>query len=480
MAHVAPRSYSMAAERTGSVRSMIRPRLGDRDITSSRSLRDDDVEEEGSAEEDNRASSARKRLNPSVDQLTRERGPSPAYSFHNPMNRERRGRTASVRGSRPPFSRDTGSAEEMDIGEAGLSTIPSAEPSRRPSPDGEAGHGSGRVLVNGSGVRFERNADDMIAEGDEPPSRRTSVAVENGTNGNGLSSSPESAHLSSETGLAPRPPSHPNGSASPHPLHTRIMSAGPSQNASRTSLSTLSGTAADPLVEVTRRGSGQSSLTEMVPAGSMPPNELAPTSSHDESISSSTRRLSGLRPKKSIPNILGVNGTRARTPSASSVAPPVSSPSQAQATLNNDAANQERGRGSGSKFSFANALRNLSRGGSRSRTRGSSQVPPSAPSATFVDPLLRSASRRGESEARDGRIHQLTVDEQEFRPYGRGGAGRSPSQPRTSSPAGSKDRSASRGRGRNMGMKALGMGSEDGESVDGGSNWKEFRRGEPS
>jgi hypothetical protein len=79
----------------------------------------------------------------------------------------------------------------------------------------------------------------------------------------------------------------------------------------------------------------------------------------------------------------------------------------------------------------------------------------------------------------DGRMQMLAVEDRELRPFGRGGAGRSPSRTRALSPVQSSDRSDSRGRGRGIGMKVLGLGSDDADLADGGSHsWKEFKKGE--
>lgn len=88
------------------------------------------------------------------------------------------------------------------------------------------------------------------------------------------------------------------------------------------------------------------------------------------------------------------------------------------------------------------------------------------------------------SVARTGRAESFSSAAEEFHPpFGRGGAGSRSRERRADSPAG--DRSASRGRGRNKGMKALtgalGIGpggtleDEMGEDMH---NWKEFRKGE--
>ena len=115
------------------------------------------------------------------------------------------------------------------------------------------------------------------------------------------------------------------------------------------------------------------------------------------------------------------------------------------------------------------AAPSMSRGGSASGFSRTSGLPSAVPSYLVEDERTNRFQGRASEDFVPG--------------FGRGGAGRSVSTGRTASPAGRRDtdRSPSRSRGRNKGMKvlteALGVGDhqeDDGEAVH---NWKEFKKG---
>ena len=125
---------------------------------------------------------------------------------------------------------------------------------------------------------------------------------------------------------------------------------------------------------------------------------------------------------------------------------------------------------SGIPPSMPAAAPSISRGGSASGFSRANGLPSAVPSYLVEDERTNRFQGRGSEDFVPG--------------FGRGGAGRSVSTDRTASPARRRDtdRSPSRNRGRNKGMKvltgALGVGDshqeDDGESVH---NWKEFKKG---
>lgn len=414
-----------------------------------------------------------------ADRFSQARGPSPAYALRDPLRVENgslaRGRKTSPR-RRMPSGDHSGDNEERDITESALSPIASVEGSRFPSPAGEVTnrtHRSPRASTSSMGVRLNgTNGGSGPSDSDESGSEHRPNGA--GLNGADASSSPRSS-LSQRSHLrAMSPIGHADGTASPHPLHAAIFSAHPSTNNSRTSIQQPSAPT-QPLVEVTRSGSNRSSLVELTPANMVETNG---TSSADGRGRRDSTSLAGHfaslrhRPSQSSMSQRAPSGTGSPADSTHAV-------HQYGMSQQNSAPNgqPERGR-KGSKFSIANALRSISRATSTSRTRQPSQPPPSAPSSHFVDHVNRSNSIR-ESGPMDGRMQMLAVEDRELRPFGRGGAGRSPSRTRALSPVQSSDRSDSRGRGRGIGMKVLGLGSDDADLADGGSHsWKEFKKGE--
>jgi hypothetical protein len=412
------------------------------------------------------------------DRLTRERGPSPAYALHDPINgREAlpRGRKASVREARPRILLDE--SDEADITNASLSTIPSsAEGSRYPSLSRESStlRRSRRALSGSIGTRLDHvNGNSALDDSDDSgPSPRPSVS---GSMNRPLptSSGNTSTRTSEENSARSAGPAQP-AIMSYHPFHSNMMSAGNSHNNSRISLAQAS--TEQPMVEVTRPGSNRSSIVELAPAPDPAENHVR---QREGSTSTLVNQFAHLRHRGSMSSLRRESNpsSLSNSPHGSTAAVNTTAGNLTSAPKTNGNGNQERGR-KGSKFSFANAFRSISRAGSTSQTRQSSQPPP-APSANYVDPLSR-ASHYQTGLLGDGRMHVLAAEDRDMRPFGRGGAGRSPSRTRNMSPAGTRERSESSNRGRGLGMKVLGLGSEDGEA-DGSSNssnWKEFRKGE--
>ena len=417
------------------------------------------------------------------DRFSQARGPSPAYALRDPLRPDNgslaRGRKTSPR-RRIPSGRHSSDSDERDIAESALSPIASVEGSRFPSPAEEANRTrrSPRVSHSSLGVRFNgTNGGSGPSDSEESGSDHRPIG--SGVNGADASSSPRSS-LSHRSHLrAMSPIGHVDGTASPHPLHAAIFSAHPSTNNSRTSIQASSQTIpqSQPLVEVTRSGSNRSSLVELTPANMVDSNgtngNVATNGRERRDSSSLAGHLASLRHRPSQSSLSQRTPSGTGSPADSTYAVHQYGMSQQNGTAPNG--QPERGR-KGSKFSIANALRSLSRATSTSRTRQPSQPPPSAPSSHFVDHTGRSSSTM--SAPMDGRMQMLAVEDREIRPFGRGGAGRSPSRTRALSPVQSSDRSDSRGRGRGIGMKVLGLGNDDAETADGGSHsWKEFKKG---
>lgn len=414
------------------------------------------------------------------EDLFRQRGPSPAYSFRDPLRSSSafHPRTTTLRQEAEgvePQGRPAGgynyTSEEADLAEASLSPIASADvsaqssrwtsPERRErAPEARLAHGSSRSR----GMSPERRTDaaQPLPPLSPPP--------------------PTSSESRDEPATANQSLNTPRGSISALP------EGSPSQSEARQSISSPEIN----FISVTRPGSRQSSLVEQVPSPQLSPI-LGPHHGHRDrasregSISSLIHppllHLASRRPSGSH---LGTN-MRSASASQTSVTgqtlglhEPVASSSSSSLTTAN--ASGERGR-KPSKFSFAavtNSLRNLSKSGTASRSR--SRAPP--PSASSGAGQASSGSvppvPRGSSVIADGRLRRLADENEEFRPFGRGGAGRSPSRSGrgTSASRTREERSESRSRGRNIGLKVLtGALKGDDEDGEGVHNWKEFRKG---
>ncbi|KAJ9097265.1 hypothetical protein QFC21_004934 [Naganishia friedmannii] len=406
------------------------------------------------------------------EDLFRQRGPSPAYSFRDPLRSSSafHPRTTTLRQEAEggePEGRPAGgyhyASDEGDLAEASLSPIASvdvsAESSRWASPQRRESATDARLPHSTSRSRpTSPGRGSSAAQQPLSPPPPTFSEMRDG---------PATAHQSLIT---------PRGSISALPEGSP-SSSDPHQSTSSPEINYIS---------VMRPGSLQSSLVEQVPSPQLSPI-LGPHHGHRDrasregSISSlihppllhlGSRRLSGSH--------LGTN-MRSASASQTSVTgqnlglhEPVASSSSSSLTTAN--ASGERGR-KPSKFSFAavtNSLRNLSKSGTGSRSR--SGAPPSAASTgASVPPMIR-----GSSAVADGRLRRLADENEEFRPFGRGGAGRSPSRSgRGTSASRTRDeRSESRSRGRHIGLKVLtGALKGDDDDGEGVHNWKEFRKG---
>ena len=470
MNRTAPRSMSLMPP--GREPTFSRMQSGD--ITSGfpRSSSPEGVDEASGSASNGAGPTSRHKAN---ERFSQARGPSPAYALRDPLRENggpARGRHMSPRRRLP-----TSDEEERDITDSVLSPIASVEGSRFPSPSGEspARRRTQRASSSSLGVRFDPVSGSSNGPSDSDDSSSADRPLVPGSNG-GHTALSRASSVSQRSDIGLTPPRHIDGTASPHPLQANIFSAHPSTNNSRTSIQASASSRASPvlpLVEVTRSGSNRSSLVELTPA----PVETGENGTRERRDSSSMvgQFAANLRHRSSQGSINrrtpSVNGS----PAGSTLAVNQFGVMQQQNHTANGTtppANHERGR-KGGKFSIASALRSISRATSTSRTRQTSQ-PPSAPSAHYSDSLNRTSS----SSHMDGRMQMLATEDREIRPFGRGGAARSPSRTRALSPVHS-DRSDSRGRGRGMSMKALGLGGEDADVMDGGShNWKEFKKGE--
>lgn len=402
------------------------------------------------------------------EDLFRQRGPSPAYSVRDPLRSSSafHPRTSSLRRGADQAESSAGrpaggyhySTDEADLAEESLSPIASAdvsaETSRWTSPSREATSAS-----VGSSPRL-RNARPL-----SPPRRRSSTQAP--------IFEPVNIHQSLDT---------PRGSISALP------EGSPASNENRHSISSRS---EQNYISVTRPGSRQSSLVEQMPSPQQSP-VLGPQShrsraSREGSMSSLMRppALSlGVR-RQASGSYLGLNPQSA-TASQVSIPGHITQEPTASSSSSLTAGSQagERGR-KPSKFSFAsvsNTLRNLSKSGatSRSQSRASPMAPGLGRQRSHEQPMP--ALNRESSVVADGRLRRLADEDEEFRPFGRGGAGRSPSRSGRASSAtrAKEERSESRSRGRHIGLKAL-TGALKGEDWDDGEagvhNWKEFRKG---
>lgn len=401
------------------------------------------------------------------EDLFRQRGPSPAYSVRDPLRSSSafHPRASSLRrGADQPESssgRPTGgyhyTNDEADLAEESLSPIASAdvsaESSRWTSPSGQATSAS---LTSSPRINNARPV--------SPPRRRSSVQ--------GPEFQPVNIHQSLDT---------PRGSISALP------EGSPGSNENRHSISSRS---EQNYISVTRPGSRQSSLVEQMPSPQQSPT-LGPQS--QRSRASREGSMSSLRPpalslgirRQASGSHLGLNMHSATASQVSipghTSQNPIASSSSSLATGSQVG---ERGR-KPSKFSFAsvtNTLRNLSKSGatSRSRSRASPMASGLGRQQSHEPPVP--ALVREPSVIADGRLRRLADENEEFRPFGRGGAGRSPSRSGRASSAtrGKDERSESRSRGRHIGLKALtgALKGEDWEEGEAGvHNWKEFRKG---
>lgn len=410
------------------------------------------------------------------EDLFRQRGPSPAYSFRDPLRSSSafHPRTTTLRqeaeGSEPQGRPAGGyhyTSDEADLAEASLSPIASvnvsAESSRWVSPERRQSATDGQLALGTSRSR------------PTSPGRRSSATQPV------LPLSPPAAHM-------PVSEARDGSLATSHSLNTprgsisTLPEGSPSNSEARQSISSQEVN----YISVTRPGSRQSSLVEQVPSPHHSPM-LGPHLGHRDRASREGSISSLIHPpllhlgsRRSSVSHLGTNmlSASASQTSVTGQTPglhePIASSSSSSLTAAN--ASGERGR-KPSKFSFAavtNSLRNLSKSGTGSRSR--SRAPPSAASSgTSVPPVPR-----GPSVIADGRLRRLADENEEFRPFGRGGAGRSPSRSgRGTSASRTRDeRSESRSRGRNIGLKVLtGALKGDDDDGEGVHNWKEFRKG---
>lgn len=407
------------------------------------------------------------------EDLFRQRGPSPAYSVRDPLRSSSafHPRASSLRREAETLessSRSTGgyqySSEEADLAEGSLSPIASvdasAESSRYTSPNRQS---------------LSTTTPQAMAVTD-----------------------PAATHSEARQSLAhhrsPSDSAHPSGDEPQHSLNTPRGSISTlpegSPRSSRENRQSISSRSEQNYISVTRPGSRQSSLVEQIPSPQLSP-VLGPQTqrgraSREGSMSSLMRppALSlGIRRRPSGSHL----GLNVQSATASQISIPGHGPQDPAASSSSSltAASQtgDRGRKPG-KFSFAavtSTLRNLSKGGpsSRSRSRAaqsSSGLGRQSSHELPVPPLPREAS-----VIADGRLRRLADEDEEFRPFGRGGAGRSPSRSgRGTSATRSKDeRSESRSRGRHIGLKVLtgALKGEDWDDGDGVHNWKEFRKG---
>lgn len=399
------------------------------------------------------------------EDLFRQRGPSPAYSVRDPLRSStdfhprasslRPGVDASESSGRPAGGYHY-FTDETDLAEASLSPIASqdvsAESSRWTSPNRQAGSTDAAMAPRRDNAR------------PASPSRRRSSVL-------GSISEPVNIHQSLDT---------PSGSISALPQGS------PTNSETRQSISSRS---ERNYISVTRPGSRQSSLVEQVPSPQHSP-VLGPQrpgrASREGSMSSLMRPPAlhlGIRRQASGSN-MGIN-IHAATASQISIPGQTSQDPIASSSSSLTAGSQsgERGR-KPSKFSFAavsNTLRNLSKSGAASRSRSRASPLPSGLGGQNSNESPAPPLPRNPSVIADGRLRRLADEDEEFRPFGRGGAARSPSRSgRTpSATRGRDERSESRSRGRHIGLKVLtgalkGEDWEDGEAVH---NWKEFRKG---
>ena len=407
------------------------------------------------------------------EDLFRQRGPSPAYSVRDPLRSSSafHPRTSSLRreaetpqsSSRPAGGYQYAS-DEVDLAEGSLSPIASvgvsAESSRYTSPNRQSLPPSSGVAQTMDDVAVQtqslRSATDQTTTTDSPHGPGNDANHSLDTPRGSISTLPEGSPLS-------------------NPEHRHSISSRSEQN----------------YISVTRPGSRQSSLVEQVASPQQSPI-LGPQSprsraSRDGSMSSSMRppALSlGIR-RRTSGSHLGLN-MHSATASQISIPGHSSQEPVASSSSSLTAAGQagERGRKPG-KFSFAavtSTLRNLSKGGATSRSR--SRAAPSSSGLRRQDSNEHPVPPlpvRESSVIADGRLRRLADEDEEFRPFGRGGAGRSPSRSGrgTSATRHKDERSESRSRGRHIGLKVLtgALKGEDWDDSEGVHNWKEFRKG---
>ncbi|KAJ9110481.1 hypothetical protein QFC19_001607 [Naganishia cerealis] len=419
------------------------------------------------------------------EDLFRQRGPSPAYSFRDPLRSSSafHPRTTSLRQEAETgesHGRPAGgyhySNDEADVAEMSLSPIASvdvsAESSRWASPQGR-----------------QSATESRVAHGMSPPRPTSPPGRPSATQPSPQSSPP----------LPPPPPPVLGPRDEPATIHralntpsgsiSALPEGSPSNSEARQSISSRSDIN---YISVTRPGSRQSSLVEQVPSPQQSPI-LGPQghrsrASREGSMSSlmrppllhlgSSRRPSG---SQLSANMQSASASQTSITHGLGLHEPGASSSSSLTTGN---ASGERGR-KPSKFSFAavtNTLRNMSKSGtgSRSRSRAPLTAAPSgsghASTASPIPPVSRAPS-----VIADGRLRRLADENEEFRPFGRGGAGRSPSRSGrgTSASRGKDERSESRSRGRHIGLKVLtgAFTSDDLDDGEGVHNWKEFRKG---
>ncbi|GHJ86661.1 hypothetical protein NliqN6_3063 [Naganishia liquefaciens] len=407
------------------------------------------------------------------EDLFRQRGPSPAYSVRDPLRASSafHPRASSLRREAETpesISRPAGgyhyTSDEVDLAEGSLSPIASmdtsAESSRFTSPNRQS-------FPPVSGVT---QAIEDLAISAQPvrPSLNQNLATDTAHGSGADPNHPPDTPRGSISTL-------PEGSPSSNPDHRHSISSRSEQN----------------YISVTRPGSRQSSLVEQVASPQQSPI-LGPQSprsraSRDGSISSTMRppALSlGMR-RRTSGSHLGLNMHSATASQISIPGHGLQEPiASSSSSLTAASQSGERGRKPG-KFSFAavtSTLRNLSKGGATSRSRSraapsSSGLGRRSSNESLVPPLpVREAS-----VIADGRLRRLADEHEEFRPFGRGGAGRSPSRTGrgTSATRNKDERSESRSRGRHIGLKVLtgALKGEDWDDSEGVHNWKEFRKG---
>lgn len=404
--------------------------------------------------------------------LTRERGPSPAYSPQDPLAHVRHQRTHSLLRN-----------ERGEAGAGGLSPIPSAAPSRDASQDTQLGtsrptrpsvgpanapNSQGPVRARIPSLSHNMHLDDTAEE--EP-----AVPEANGSQPHlqtAHSTSSQSAASSIFTRSRPGSPRASRLSAYDDPPALDMPPPAAQQEPRRGSMTPAPTTTIvddQEYVSVSRRGSRQTNLVELVPSPAGSPS-LRPVDARGPGRAagvllgspSSSRRSSGVGQRPSMGQLRNSGPSGSSTPPTENAAASSSSGPSAPA--------QDRGRKS-SKFSLASALRGISMDVKDRVSHGGRAVSRGGREESIGDGESRTSAAAPIS---DVGLHP---------PFGRGGAARSlTAVRRTQSPEGSADRSGSRSRGRAKGLKVLtdAMGLDDDEREEGAAhhNWKEFRKGE--
>ncbi len=382
--------------------------------------------------------------------LTHERGPSPAYTPQDPLHARQVRAHSLLRHERPDMPLD------------GLSPIASAvqsETSRDPSREPRQSVPT-RPPVGPPNAGIAPPILDEAIESDSSARTRRDTA---------FSTSSRSTASSLQTTSHPASPAVEDRSS--FMLDTQDGRAVNGDRDRRDSAATQTQenlgrssprpTQQDEYVSVSRRGSRQTSLIELIPSPAHSPS-LRPADGlirgpNLQDSPSSSRRSSGLGRRPSISQLH--NGQ------------PGSDLGSENAGPSSSASRDDRGRKS-SKFSLSgvsSALRGLSHDvkGRVSQGRASSRA---------------GGKEKEQSNANDSHSHLPTHGGEPFiPPHGRGGAGRNVSSTRRAPSPQGDERSSSRARGRNKGLKVLNGALGLDEDFDGTDevthSWKEFRKG---